>query len=81
MSYLKVPIVARRFTTTAPGPMEVLNIDYLGPLPEDEYGNMYVLNVIDTFSRGIGLYDVPSLEAIRPHSKNVDTACRSLWVS
>ena len=64
MSYLRVPIVARRFTTTAPGPMEVLNIDYLGPLPEDEYGNMYVLNIIDTFSRGIGLYAVPSLEAI-----------------
>ena len=64
MSYLRVPIVARRFTTTAPGPMEVLNIDYLGPLPEDEYGNIYVLTVIDTFSRGIGLYAVPSLEAL-----------------
>ena len=38
MSYLKVPILARRFTTTATGPMEVLNIDYLGPFPEDEYG-------------------------------------------
>ena len=63
MSYLRVPIVARRFTTTAPGPMEVLNIDYMGPLPEDEYGNMYVLTIIDTFSRGIGLYAVPSLEA------------------
>ena len=64
MSYLRVPIVVRRFTKTAPGPMEVLNIDYLGPLPEDEYGNIYVLTVIDTFSRGIGLYAVPSLEAI-----------------
>jgi len=64
MSYLRVPIVARRFTTTAPGPMEALNIDYIGPFPEDEYGNTYVLTVIDTFSRAIGLYAVPSLEAI-----------------
>ena len=35
MSYLKVPIIARRFTTTAAGPMEVLNMDYEGPFPED----------------------------------------------
>jgi hypothetical protein len=64
MSYLKVPIIARRFTTTAAGPMEVLNnMDYEGPFPEDEYGNTYVLTIIDTFSRTIGLYAVPNLEA------------------
>jgi hypothetical protein len=44
--------------------MEALNIDYIGPFPEDEYGNTYVLTIIDTFSRAIGLYAVPSLEAI-----------------
>ena len=44
--------------------MEALNIDYLGPFPADAYGNMYVLTVIDTFSRAIGLYAVPSLEAL-----------------
>ena len=37
MSYLKVPIVARRFTTTAAGPMEVLNMDYERLFPEDDY--------------------------------------------
>jgi transposase InsO family protein len=63
MSDLKVPIIARRFTTTAAGPMEVLNMDYEGPFPEDEYGNTYVLTLIDTFSRVIGLYAVPNLEA------------------
>jgi hypothetical protein len=56
MSYLKVPIIARRFTTTAAGSMEVLNMDYEGPFPEDEYGNTYVLTIIDTFSRAVGLY-------------------------
>ena len=63
MSYLKVPIIARRFTTTAAGPMEVLNMDYEGPFPEDEYGNTYVLTIIDTFTRAVGLYAVPNLEA------------------
>jgi transposase InsO family protein len=63
MSYLKVPIIAQRFTTTAAGPMEVLNMDYEGPFPEDEYGNTFVLTIIDTFSRAVGLYAVPNLEA------------------
>ena len=43
--------------------MEVLNMDYEGPFPEDEYGNTYVLTIIDTFSRAVGLYAVPNLEA------------------
>ena len=55
MSYLKVPIIARRFTSTAAGLMEVLNMDYEGPFPEDEYGNTFVLTIIDTFSRVVGL--------------------------
>ena len=63
MSYLKVPIIARRFTTTVAGPMEVLNMDFEGPFPEDEYGNTYVLTIIDTFSRAVGLHTVPNLEA------------------
>jgi hypothetical protein len=63
MSVLKVPIIAHKFTTTAAGPMEVLNMDYEGPFPEDEYGNTYVLTIIDTFTRAVGLYAVPNLEA------------------
>ena len=43
--------------------MEILNIDYLGPFPEDEYGNTQVLTIIDTFFRAVGLYAVPNLEA------------------
>ena len=51
VSYLKVPNIARKFTTTVAGLMEVLDMDYEGPFPEDEYGNTYVLAIIDTFSR------------------------------
>ena len=49
MSYLKFPIIVR----------------YEGPFPEDEYGenNTYVLTIIDTFSRAVGLYAVANLEA------------------
>jgi transposase InsO family protein len=43
--------------------MEVLNMDYEGLFPEDEYGNTHVLTIIDTFSRAVGLYAVPNLEA------------------
>ena len=35
----------------------------LRPFPEDEYGNTYVFTIIDTFSRAVGLYAVPNLEA------------------
>ena len=56
MNYLKVPFIARRFTTTATGPIEVLNMDYQGSFPEDEFGNTYVLTIIDSFSRAVGLY-------------------------
>ena len=43
--------------------MEVLNMDYEGPFPEDDYGNTYVLTIIDTFSRAIGLHAMQNLEA------------------
>ena len=45
------------------GSDEFFNMDYEGPFPEDEYGNTYVLTIIDTFSRAVGLYAVPNLEA------------------
>jgi hypothetical protein len=34
-------------------------MDYEGPFPEDTYG----LTIMDTFSRAVGLYAVPNLEA------------------
>ena len=40
-------------------------MDYEGPFPEDKYGNTYVLTIIDTFSRAVGLYAVPNLDKAR----------------
>ena len=45
-------------------------MDYEGPFPEDKYGNTYVLTIIDTFSRAVGLYAVPNLEA-RHHAARI----------
>jgi hypothetical protein len=38
--------------------MEVLNMDFMGPFPPDDYGNKYVLTIIDSFTRAVGLYAV-----------------------
>ncbi len=44
-------------------PFETLNIDTIGPLPKDDLGNIYVLVIIDCFSRFIELYAVPDTSA------------------
>jgi hypothetical protein len=60
--------------------MEALNIDYIGPFPEDEYGNTYVLTVIDTFSRAIGLYARSTVVRGNSHGPNVDPTCGIVWL-
>jgi hypothetical protein len=62
MSYLQIPIHTHPFTTVAYKPMERLNMDYVGPFPEDEYKNTYILVIIDTFTRTTGLYPVPAAD-------------------
>ena len=56
MSFLRTPIHTHPFTVAAYNPMEVISIDTAGPLPEDSYGNKYILAVIDNFSRWLELY-------------------------
>ena len=51
------------FTRAAYHPMEVLNIDTIGPLPKDDSGNEYILVIIDCFSRWIELYATPDTSA------------------
>jgi hypothetical protein len=41
-------------------PLEELSVDTLGPLPEDEFGNRYVVVILDNFSKFIGLYSATS---------------------
>jgi len=63
MSQIKVPIHTKPFTTASYYPMERLNIDTIGPLKEDERGNKYIIAIIDSFTRWIGLYSVRDVTA------------------
>ena len=59
MSAIKYPINAYRYTTSTYKPMECLNIDFIGPFPD----NGYILVMIDTFSRFVELYATPDATA------------------
>jgi hypothetical protein len=55
----KIPITAFKYTTSTYRPMECLNIDFIGPYPDQGY----VLNIIDTFIRWVELYALPNATA------------------
>lgn len=44
-------------------PMEEVAIDLMGPFPESESGNKYVLVVVDSFSKWMEAYPVSNIEA------------------
>ena len=45
-------------------PMKDLSVDTIGPLPTDEYGNKYILVIIDNFSKFTELYATRDTTAI-----------------
>ena len=62
MNMLKIPIHAHAFTTSTHTPMECLNIDFIGPFPDQGY----MLIIVDTLTRWVELYhttDATSLSA------------------
>ena len=62
MSQLRPLIHTNPFSTSAFRVMEVINIDLIGPLPPDRYGNEYILVIRDAFSRWTELHAIPSKE-------------------
>jgi transposase InsO family protein len=56
MKLLKAPIVTNPYTVATYHPMDRLNIDTIGPMPEDQEGYKYIVVVIDSFTRFIELY-------------------------
>jgi hypothetical protein len=56
MSYLKVPIHTIPFTIAVYESMERLEVDTIGPLPADEEGHRFKLNVMDCFTRWVRLH-------------------------
>jgi hypothetical protein len=63
LDYRNVKNHTEPYTTASMEPFETLNIDTIGPLPKDDLGNIYVLVIIDCFSRFIELYAVPDTSA------------------
>ncbi len=63
-SVLNRQIKTHRFTTASYTPMEVLNIDTIGPVRKDSADNCYILVIIDCFSRFVELYPVSDTSAI-----------------
>lgn len=57
-------IKTHRFTTASYTPMEVLNVDTIGPLEADASGKRYVLVIIDCFTRFVELYALPDTSAL-----------------
>ncbi len=47
----RLAIKTHPFVTASYTPMEVRNIDTIGPVAEDEDGNTHILVVIDSFTR------------------------------
>ena len=60
----KITVKVKPFTRASYHPMEVLNIDTIGPLPQDDLGNEYILVIIDCFSRWVELYGIPDTSAM-----------------
>jgi len=63
LSAIKVVIVTKPFTVASYSPMEWISIDALGPFPMAHSGELYILVVIDCFTRFVELYPCVSTGA------------------
>jgi len=59
-------------TITASYPTEIMAMDILGPFPESEAGNSYILVVADYFTRWMEAFSIPNQEAGTIANKLVD---------
>jgi transposase InsO family protein len=63
MSQIAPTIRSNPYTLSRSKPMHSLAMDTLGPLPEDEKGNKYLIAIIDIFSRFLEIYPVVDTSA------------------
>ncbi len=64
LSERAVKVYTEPYTTAELEPMHTLNIDAIGPLPEDEFGNKHILVVVCCFTRFVELYSIPDTTAV-----------------
>jgi transposase InsO family protein len=60
----KIALKVHPFTTASYSPMETINVDTIGPVTKDSFGNEFILVIIDCFSRWIELYPMPDTSAL-----------------
>ncbi len=75
-SVLNRQIKTHRFTTASYTPMEVLNIDTIGPVSKDSADNCYILVIIDCFTRFVELYPVSDTSALPCARTLLSHVCR-----
>ena len=68
MSRLHVQIKTHPFTCASYNPFEVLHLDHIGPLRADINGSMFILMIIDAFSRWVELYPTKTTTAVETAS-------------
>jgi hypothetical protein len=64
MSQIKPTIYATPFTNAAYRPIDVLNVDSIGPVTTDLFGNCYIIVIICCFTRFLELYSAPDTSAL-----------------
>jgi len=64
MTFLKTPIATSPFTLASYGIMDRINVDTIGPLPANEFGQKYIIAIVDCFSRFIELYPATDTTAV-----------------
>ena len=63
MNMLEIPIHAHGFTTSTYTPMECLNIDFIGPFPDQGY----ILVIVDTFNHTTDATALSAAECLLKH--------------
>ena len=64
LSFIKLPIEKLKFTAATYNPMQRINVDTIHLHHTDEYGNKYIIVIIDCFSRWVYLYASSDVDAI-----------------
>ena len=67
-------------TISAGYPMQIVAADIVGPLPESDGGNSYILVVADYFTRWVEAFPLPNQEAVTVANKLVDEAFLRLGI-
>ena len=62
MRVIKPQVHIRPFTLSTRRPMDEIHIDTIGPLPPDSEGYQYIMVVLDSCSRLVGLYPTKTVE-------------------